>query len=246
MATFYVDYENVHYSGTDGIDELTDREYVFVFYSQNANTMNMDTVKHFLGSRCGIEFIEADLGTANALDFQLVTFLFSGIAQDDYHYIISKDHGYDAAVKMGNRMGIDTVKRFTSIMEAYKHYEKYLKEKEETNTVENSNVETVEQVVNNENLSGNNSLDEKTTVCKMDEAKYRKMLGEKIKRIVQKTANITLLQEELEISCDGVCCCDNKMNLYHFLRKQLGDKRGRSVYTGINEEFLDLKMALAV
>ena len=77
MATFYVDYENVHHGGTVGIDELTNSEYVFLFYSQNANTMNMDTVKHFLGSRCGIEFVEADTGTTNALDFQLVTFLFS-------------------------------------------------------------------------------------------------------------------------------------------------------------------------
>ena len=113
MATFYVDYENVHHGGTVGIDELTNSEYVFLFYSQNANTMNMDTVKHFLGSRCGIEFVEADTGTTNALDFQLVTFLFSGIAQDDYHYIISKDHGFDAAVKMGKEE--TTMRKFVRI-----------------------------------------------------------------------------------------------------------------------------------
>lgn len=69
---------------------------------------------------------------------------------------------------------------------------------------------------------------------------------QKIKRLVQKEANITLLREELEISCDGICSCDNKMKLYHFLRTQLGDKRGRCVYSVINEEFLDMKMELAV
>lgn len=245
MATFYIDYENVHYGGTAGIEALSNNEYVFLFYSQNANTMNMDTVKHFLDSRCGIEFVEADTGTTNALDFQLVTFLYSGIVQDDYHYIISKDHGFDAAVKMGNRMGIDNVKRFTSIMDAYRHYEKYLKEIEEANVIDN-NEESKESVETAGDQSVSSSNEEKIVACKINDVKYRKMIREKIKRLVQKEANITLLREELEISCDGICSCDNKMKLYHFLRTQLGDKRGRCVYSVINEEFLDMKMELAV
>lgn len=269
MATFYIDYENVHYSGTAGVDLLGNGEYVYLFYSPNANTMNMETVKHFVDSRCGLEFIEADTGTPNALDFQLVTFLYSGIDQDDYHYIISKDRGFDASVKMGIRMGIENVKRFPTIMEAYRHYEKHLQKIEEIaalekdekevkeaaeETVKETAGEAIEEVaeevsVTVEQNDSDNSSDvvaEKVNVCQIDEVKYRKMLIEKIKRIVQKEADTTLSREELEISCDGINNCDNKLTLYHFLRKKLGDKRGRSIYTAINEEFMELKMELAV
>lgn len=244
MATFYIDYENVHHSGTTGIDQLSNMEYVFMFYSHNANTMNMETVKRFLGSRCGIEFVEADTGTANSLDFQLITFLYTGISQDDYHYIISKDHGFDAAVKMGNRMGIENVKRFNTIAEALRHYEKYQKEMLEVNSVSNEQIEE-----NIAETSEGQDITESTesvnlAVSKIEE-KRRNIVKERIKKMVQKDSNISLPREELEISCDGIRECDNKLNLYHYLRKNLGDKRGRCVYTALNDEFMQLKMDLA-
>jgi len=246
MATFYIDYENVHHSGTAGIEELTNMEYVFLFYSQNANTMNIDTIKRFMNSRCGVEFIEANSGTPNALDFQLITFLFLGIEQDDYHYIISKDRGFDAAIQMGQRYGINNLKRFPTIIEALRHYEKNCQsiendsaQKEEKKIEEAVSVET--------SKSENDSIrDEQSATSMMDGEKYRAIIKDKIKRIVQKEANITLPREELEISCEGINVCDNKMKFYHFLRKQLGDKRGRAVYSAINDDFSQLKMDFAV
>ncbi len=231
MATFYIDYENVHNAGTAGIDELSNQEYVYLFYSQNANTMNMDTVRHFIDSCCGVEFIEADAGTPNALDFQLVTFLYSGIGQDDFHYIISKDHGFDAAIKMGNRMGVSNVKRYTTISEALRHYMK----QQETMSPAEPDLQPAELVEEpTENL------------CDFSEDKHKKILKERIKTIVQYESKITLPKEELDLSYDGICTCSNKLSLYHYLRKQLGDKRGRAVYGALNDEFDQLKMDLAI
>ena len=245
MATFYIDYENVHYGGTDGIDQLTNKEFVYLFYSQKANTMNMETVRHFMDSRCGLEFIEADNGTINSLDFQLVTFLYTGIGQDDYHYIISKDHGFDAAIKMGIKLGIYNVKRFTTIFDAYKHYERLQRKIEEAQGLENTaeGLETVDDS-KDENVSSEVVEDDTSIAGMYDDTKYKKMLADKIKRMVQQSANITLQREELELSCDAIYKCDNKLNLYHFLRKQLGDQRGRCVYTALNEDFLQWKMEM--
>lgn len=245
MATFYVDYENVHYGGTDGIDQLTNMEFVYLFYSQKANTMNMETVRHFMDSRCGVEFIEADNGSANSLDFQLVTFLYTGIVQDDYHYIISRDHGFDAAIKMGNKLGIDNVKRFSTIIDAYKHYERLPKKMEEVKDLETTEEEFDTVLDSTDENVGNEVVEDETMIDGIyDDTKYKKSLAERIKRMVQQSANITLKHEELEISCDAICKCDNKLSLYHFLRKQLGDQRGRCVYTALNEDFLQWKMEM--
>lgn len=246
MASFYIDYENVHNGGTSGIDQLTSNEYVYLFYSINANTMSIETVKRFMNSRCGVEFVEVEVGTLNALDFQLVTFLYTGTGQDDCHYIISKDQGFDAAIKMGKKVGIDNVKRFTTIMDAFKDYERYLKEIEKVN-LDNENKEA-EQIVSLsvKDMPEADSHEDTDSTCEFDEEKYRTAIKDRIKRVVQKKSNLTLPREALEISCEGVCNCDSKMKLYHFLRRELGDKRGRSVYAAINEDFLQIKLDYAV
>ena len=234
MATYYIDFENVHNSGTIGIEQLDNTEYVYLFYSQNANTMTVDTVQRFMSSRCGVEFVEADTGTANSLDFQLITFLFSVIGQDDYHYIVSKDRGFDAAVKMGKRLGIECVERFNSISEAMRHYEREMKKLDEMSKV--CETESV----------GEKSDTVSDVVISINDDKIRNKIKDKIKKIVQKESSITLPKEELDVSVEGICNCDNKMSLYHFLRKQLGDERGRIVYGALNEGFFDLKMSMAV
>lgn len=230
MATFYIDYENVHNAGTTGIEQLSNKDSVYLFYSVYAGTMTMETVRHFLDSRCAIELVEADNGTANALDFQLIAFLFSGINKDDYHYIISKDNGYEAAVKMAYRMGMDNVKRCNTIEKALHDY---MNELEKNKAIELADAEESQESA-------------RTVVCIVGDNEPRKIVEARIQKMVQEGINITLPQEELEISCDGITTCNNKLNLYHFLRKQLGDKRGRSVYNIINAEFDQLKMDLAM
>lgn len=237
MAAFYIDFENVHNMGTTGIEELSDNEYVYLFYSQNANCMNMETVSHFLRSRCGVQFVEADTGTANSLDFQLISFLFYGVNQDDYHYIISKDHGFDAAIKMAKRMGLENIKRYNTIAEALRNYQKQLSEAKQANMDD-----SVEDIEANEK----EEIQDETSECNIDEKKYQTIVKDRIKKLVQKESNIALPREELEISYDGICTCDNKMKLYHYLRSQLGDKKGRCVYSALNDEFMQLKFDLAI
>ena len=118
MTVYYVDYENVH-AGIDGVDKLSAADTVRVFYSPKADTMRIAFVEQALAAKARIELISVDVGTPNALDFQLVAWLYSELAKaTEEHVIVSNDHGYDAAIRMGARLGLPQVRRVASIAEA--------------------------------------------------------------------------------------------------------------------------------
>lgn len=102
MASYYVDFENVGSLGMDGTSLLTAADTVYIFYSNKADTMKMDVVAQIYNTSAQIVFEKVELGTPNALDFQLLTDLFCTIQNSQGEsYIISKDTGYDVAVKRG-------------------------------------------------------------------------------------------------------------------------------------------------
>ena len=113
---FYVDFENVRGAGLKGVDALRAGDEVYVFYSQAAETFHIEQAIDILKSAARVEFVEADAGTSNALDFQLVTALFATFDEAFDHAIVSGDGGFDAAIKMGKRLGLPPVARFANIL----------------------------------------------------------------------------------------------------------------------------------
>lgn len=112
---YYIDFENVHGAGLKGVDELDERDEVIVIYSQAAETFHIEHAIDILKSKARIEFVEVDGGTRNAADFQLIVALF-GAMSDEYGYaIVSGDGGFDAAIKMGERMGLPPVRRIANV-----------------------------------------------------------------------------------------------------------------------------------
>ena len=112
---YYVDFENVHGAGLKGIDELGERDEVLVFYSQAAETFHIEHAISILKSKARVEFIEIDGGTRNSLDFQLVAALFGTISEEYDYAIVSGDGGFDAAIKMGQRLELPNVRRITDL-----------------------------------------------------------------------------------------------------------------------------------
>ena len=113
---YYIDFENVHGPGLKGVDALNEDDHVLVFYSQAAETFHIEHAIDLLHSKAKIEFIEIDGGTRNSLDFQLVAALF-GTISDEYGYaIVSGDGGFDAAIKMGQRLELPEVVRVVNIL----------------------------------------------------------------------------------------------------------------------------------
>lgn len=97
MNYYLVDFENVKKDGLDGIHLLGEGDKVCIFYSKNADSITFDQHRRIMESKASIEFCKVDVGSKNALDFQLATqlgFLIANRAAGQY-YIVSKDKGFE-------------------------------------------------------------------------------------------------------------------------------------------------------
>lgn len=114
---YYVDFENVHGIGLVGVDQLSENDSVIVFYSPAAETLHIDRVIEMKNSAATVIFEKVDNGTRNAADFQLITALF-GTMEEGYEYaIVSKDVGFDAAIKMAERLDLQPVRRVLNLLD---------------------------------------------------------------------------------------------------------------------------------
>jgi len=242
MATYYVDYENVHNGGMKGIEEVGSNDLVYVFYSAVANTMTMETIKKLLQSSCAIEFIETSNGTVNSLDFQLITLLYATIDSDDYHYIISNDKGYDASISMAKRINLENVTRFNTIYGAVKDYEKHLAEYAEQEAASITTDET-EPVRTDTDLNSDTEAllsTVESAIVDAFEEKRNEATSEYVQKLLEQESELTLSEEKLNITCEGITKSSTKMELYKFLRHNLGDKDGRLIYGAVCDSWGEL------
>ena len=113
MRSFFIDLENVRSYGLEGILLLKPEDKVYVFYSDNANTLTIPTIESLNESSAQVKYIKTNYIGANAMDFQIVTLLGASIEKErtGRFYIISHDNGFRSAVKFceGYFTGYDIV-----------------------------------------------------------------------------------------------------------------------------------------
>ena len=111
--SFFIDLENVRSYGLEGILLLKPEDKVYVFYSDNANTLTIPTIESLNESSAQVKYIKTNYIGANAMDFQIVTLLGASIEKErtGRFYIISHDNGFRSAVKFceGYFTGYDIV-----------------------------------------------------------------------------------------------------------------------------------------
>ena len=124
MPCFFIDYENVG-SKMEGLSllNLTANDELVFFYSMGFSRMSMELHTELEGIRAKKLYIKADIGTRNALDFQLVSYLGACIQKypEKEYCIVSKDGGYDCVCNFWRKRNID-VKRIERIC----YYPRYL------------------------------------------------------------------------------------------------------------------------
>ncbi len=101
MNLIFVDFENVHNTGLNGLENLTEKETVYLFYSKNTPHLPMDIVAKISKSKAVIELIESGVGK-NAMDFVIASFLGYQISEHDdsvNYFILSKDKGYKPIIE---------------------------------------------------------------------------------------------------------------------------------------------------
>ncbi len=111
MAYYLIDYENVRIHGLDGLSELTENDRVCIFYSDNADCLTFGL--HFLlnEAKAEISYEKVEIGTKNALDFQLSSYLGYLISQNiedkaAEYFIVTADGGFSVLVNYWSRKNI--------------------------------------------------------------------------------------------------------------------------------------------
>ncbi|MDD5866177.1 MAG: PIN domain-containing protein [Lachnospiraceae bacterium] len=104
MSVYLIDYENVHYAGWEGIDKLTNKDEVILFYSENASTIPMDLHIKVVNSGANLRYIHVAKTAKNYLDFQLSALSGYLVAQTNQteFVVVSKDTGFNAVVDFWN------------------------------------------------------------------------------------------------------------------------------------------------
>jgi hypothetical protein len=98
MATYLIDYENVHHSGLDGIKKLTENDYVDIFFGLQNPSIPVDTLEDIIKTPAQIVIKKVKRTADNYLDFQLATYLGHLISstEETEFFIVSRDRDYEA------------------------------------------------------------------------------------------------------------------------------------------------------
>lgn len=106
MDYYFVDYENTQSGGLDGIENLTRKDCVYLFYSVNADKIPIDVLNSTKKSGAKLIPIKANTGI-NALDFQLSSELGFAVSRckpkRDSFYIVSNDRGFECLTEYWSR-----------------------------------------------------------------------------------------------------------------------------------------------
>lgn len=103
MATYLIDYENVYIEGLTGLEYLTKRDEVVIFYTQNRCGLTFELHQRLISCDAKLRLMEVTaLSTRkntvkNALDLQLSMYIgyLIGSRPKERLYIISKDTDFD-------------------------------------------------------------------------------------------------------------------------------------------------------
>lgn len=104
---YLIDSENVGKRFIDQLDIVKKNDQIYIFSSPHTAKIEFSDGLKMRRAECDISVIECCNGSANALDFQLTTFLGLRIKSSpkSMYHIVSGDTGFGAAVKFLNCMG---------------------------------------------------------------------------------------------------------------------------------------------
>lgn len=103
---YFVDYENVHEAGITGMNKLPKDSEVHLFYSQNANKLNLDLLR-FVKAKVRVHKVKPG---KQSLDMQMVSYLGYCIGDEDKEgtfILVSKDTDYANTVLFWREEGVE-------------------------------------------------------------------------------------------------------------------------------------------
>jgi len=109
MNYFLVDFENVRTDGIKDLKGVQEGDAMVVFYSENCKNITLDVLDSIIALKLKYSSFKVKVGTKNALDFQLTSYLGYLIGQsgiDTNYYIVSDDKGFEVVADFWKEQGI--------------------------------------------------------------------------------------------------------------------------------------------
>lgn len=109
MNYFLVDFENVRTDGVKDLKGVQEGDSMVVFYSENCKSITLDVLNSIIALKLKYSSFKVKVGTKNALDFQLTSYLGYLIGQggmDTNYYIVSDDKGFEVVADFWKEQGI--------------------------------------------------------------------------------------------------------------------------------------------
>ncbi len=110
---YFVDMENVHRSGLRGIDKLSSKDCVRIYYSNPLENIPIILLKQMMQSNAKFEYIEVEVPIKNAADC-MILFDLRDIASENKkaeYIIISNDSDFDKPIEDFKTKKIDAKKQ---------------------------------------------------------------------------------------------------------------------------------------
>lgn len=122
MAIYFIDYENVHDEGLEGVAALQEGDRVIVFYGEQIKSISFERHMEMMNSKAKVEYIETHKVAKNYLDFQLSTYLgfLIGKGESGPVYIVSKDTGFDSVIDFWKGRNIKCARRDRIVLQERK------------------------------------------------------------------------------------------------------------------------------
>ena len=143
-------------------------------------------------------------------------YMFLRIRKDEDTYIVSKDNGFDAAVKLGRRQGIERIYRISTINEIFK----------------SDNMETAALTVEDEKPKETS----KPVVITMP---AQPSIEEVLKAAIAGTPGVS--KKNRPIVYDALTTSKGKADFYHDIIKMLGQQDGLNLYRLVKSHFTEWK-----
>lgn len=110
MDCYLVDFENVHTNGIKRLLNVSEKDTVIIFFSEQSKNITLDVIEEVTKNNAILTCHKVNNGTKNALDFQLSShlgYLIGKDANNTKYHIVSQDKGYDCLCDYWRKQGIN-------------------------------------------------------------------------------------------------------------------------------------------
>ena len=230
MSVFLIDFENVHSPGLSGIDKLSEKDTVYIFYSANSDSLSFQAHQAIMASNADIHYMSVSSGMKNALDFHLDSFLgyLVAVSPDRSFVIISADNGYSSVKSFWSKTADIQIRIFPSVGRYFKGEDitvpQIFQESLQTKPVSESNNET-----KTDDLCADSTVEHSDTVSPEIKKLMDIFSSQKISKDIRN--NIIKLAKS----------STDKQQFYTGMTKSFGMEKGLHLYKLLRPEYANIK-----